>query len=794
MSTADVAFVPLEEGSAPSAVAPKSTSRRTRAALVTILGVAAVVCVVLFSGSSSSSNDSTHVSVSAPNYPGIVGAPKKAAGDVDPFWGTPTSLDFSEIGQISTFMNTSADPCSDFYNYACGGWLDQDFSQDPYVYSFNTIATKVQQQLSEALRNGFPGHAGLWFTQCMDTDGIDARGTAPLTATLKKVSSVTDLTSFLAAVGQLQHDGHATGALSDFFVQGDLKLGYKNDFFLMPWGVSAEYQFLQPSDLVPIVTKAFEAAGMSSNDAAKAANNVADVENTLWNAWGPVITKVTSAAELFGMAETVSYEDFKTQTGIDIKQFVDALSGEPRLASETFATWTQGGFWPALQSAFNAEKFQDYLRWHIIFSQLDFLPSAFRDVADDMESTFGNRAPIRIFNLRIMEELRPKVPWSETSHQQYHSQLRATLRHPKATRQHIKHASREMRKLTAKVRADRSQFCSQSTMQTFLLLVEHKWIVDSFPAGNKDLAQKLVDKVIAQMTARLEEVSWLDDATRAAALRKVKAIVANVAYDTPWDTLDDLMMGTNAYETAANIWGWKFGRIVDKVGGNVTRDKFDQSGGLTLFDQNAFYDPSRNNINMIAGLMYQPFFSIDQHMALNIAAYAMVIGHEITHGFDNNGRHWGPYGGFENWWTPAAAAEFEKRAQCLIDQYDAFHYDFPDSHVDGKLTLGENIADNGGIGLAFNTYKNYLNLDKPIYDGLTNDQLFFVWHGQSWCAYASDDALKSMLQDVHSPPNFRVRGALSNTPAFAKAFGCKAEDYPQKYFAKSLTADRCEVW
>ena len=296
------------------------------------------------------------------------------------------------------------------------------------------------------------------------------------------------------------------------------------------------------------------------------------------------------------------------------------------------------------------------------------------------------------------------------------------------------------------------------------------------------------------MTARLDEVSWLDSPTRAAALRKVKAIVANVGYDTPWDTMDDFVSSGTAFGGNAAVWSWRFHRITQKIGQNVTRDKFDQSGGLTLFDQNAFYDPSTNTINMIAGLMYEPYFSVNQHMLLNFASYGMVIGHEITHGFDNNGRHWGPYGGYENWWTDGAAKEFDSRAQCLIDQYSAFHFSYPDSHVNGELTLGENIADNGGIGVAFAAYKKAFPNLPQVYDKLTNDQLFFLWHGQSWCSHLTESGVYARLQDVHSPANFRIRGALSNTPAFAEAFGCKASDYPDKYYAKSLTNDRCEVW
>jgi predicted metalloendopeptidase len=192
---------------------------------------------------------------------------------------------------------------------------------------------------------------------------------------------------------------------------------------------------------------------------------------------------------------------------------------------------------------------------------------------------------------------------------------------------------------------------------------------------------------------------------------------------------------------------------------------------------------------MLAGIMYPPFLDASLPYMMTAAPYGMVVGHEMTHGFDNSGRLFDGVGAYRNWWSNASAAEFDARAQCLVDQYSG--YSVAGMHVDGEQTLGENIADNGGIGIAFDTYRRVATSAEPLVSGLTNDQLFFVAFAQTWCEVALDIAYwQQILVDAHSPAPFRVLGPLSNLPAFAQAFQCSASSV----YGRSLTPQRCQVW
>jgi endothelin-converting enzyme/putative endopeptidase len=191
---------------------------------------------------------------------------------------------------------------------------------------------------------------------------------------------------------------------------------------------------------------------------------------------------------------------------------------------------------------------------------------------------------------------------------------------------------------------------------------------------------------------------------------------------------------------------------------------------------------------MLAGLMFSPFFNDKLPMLLTMAPYGMVIGHEITHGFDNNGRLFDGVGAYRNWWTPTAEQQFMARAQCLIDQYDGFNIE--GAQVNGSQTLGENIADLGGVG---NAYRGMMsgNYTPNIMPPYTNEQVFFMTIAMSWCEVALPQVYAYQVEnDPHSPAPFRIRGPFSNFPGFAQAFSCASTSV----YGRSLTAAKCELW
>jgi putative endopeptidase len=280
----------------------------------------------------------------------------------------------------------------------------------------------------------------------------------------------------------------------------------------------------------------------------------------------------------------------------------------------------------------------------------------------------------------------------------------------------------------------------------------------------------------------------MDDTTRQRALGKKAAIVNKIGYPDKWRDYSKLKLKKGDY--FGNLLAssrFEFEREANKIGKPVDRTEW----GMTPPTVNAYYNPLNNEMVFPAGILQPPFFSKDFPMAMNFGGMGMVMGHELTHGFDDQGRKFDATGKLTEWWEPAVSDKFEERASCIDKQYSGYEVQ-PGLHLNGKLTLGENIADNGGIKETYTAYKAWEaktpGAEKPIVEGLTNDQLLFVAFAQTWCSLATPQIEQMLVTiDPHSPPRFRVNGPLSNTKAFADAFSCPAGTpmHPK---------DTCEVW
>ena len=231
---------------------------------------------------------------------------------------------------------------------------------------------------------------------------------------------------------------------------------------------------------------------------------------------------------------------------------------------------------------------------------------------------------------------------------------------------------------------------------------------------------------------------------------------------------------------------FEFHRQMEKIGKPVDRGEW----GMTPPTVNAYYDPQLNTINFPAGILQPPYFDKQMDDAVNFGSIGAVIGHEMTHGFDDEGRKFDPTGNLRDWWTAQDGKEFERRAQCIADEYSGFEAT-PGTKVNGKLTLGENTADNGGTRIALMALQNTLSAEGKSgekIDGFTAEQTFFIAFGQSWCDNLTPEFLRVIAQsNPHSPPQFRVNGVVSNMPEFQKAFGCKK--------GQPMVRDNaCHVW
>jgi predicted metalloendopeptidase len=339
----------------------------------------------------------------------------------------------------------------------------------------------------------------------------------------------------------------------------------------------------------------------------------------------------------------------------------------------------------------------------------------------------------------------------------------------------------------------RAVHCSLLTIRTFDNVFLHQWFVENFHPGTKQTINELVDLVYEELGRALESNEFLDTTTRVKALNKFDLITKNVMYSSSWNNQDyGLFITGNKFLTDfVAAQSYKMQRTLLKL--EVPVDLRDPEAlGASVATINAFYLPEANSINLIPGLLQFPFFSPENPMILNMASYGFVIGHELIHGFDDQGRLYDGLGREINWWTATAEDNFNERAQCLVSQYDNITVEGIAGN--GSKTLGENIADNAGVNLAWHSYKKYMKDNKistKYHPKYTNDQLFWLWTAQSWCASTNSKLIEYYKEkDVHSPAAARIKGPFSNSKYFAESWGCKAD----QYYGRSLTPQHCKVW
>ncbi|XP_074154146.1 neprilysin [Sminthopsis crassicaudata] len=324
------------------------------------------------------------------------------------------------------------------------------------------------------------------------------------------------------------------------------------------------------------------------------------------------------------------------------------------------------------------------------------------------------------------------------------------------------------------------------------------YVGEAFAGNSKHKVEDLISQIREVFIKTLDDLTWMDAETKKKAEDKAKAIKERIGYP------DDIMKNDEKLNKEYSELHIKEEEYFENILKNLVfsqnkllkklREKVDKeewiSGAAVV---NAFYSSGRNQIVFPAGILQPPFFSANQPNSLNYGGIGMVIGHEITHGFDDNGRNFNKDGDLIDWWSQESAKNFKDLSQCMVYQYGNFSWDLAGGqHLNGISTLGENIADNGGLGQAYRAYQNYVkkNGKEKLLPGLDLDhkQLFFLNYAQVWCGtYRPEYAVNSIKTDVHSPGNYRIIGTLQNSPEFSEAFKCRKNDYmnPEK---------KCRVW
>lgn len=648
-------------------------------------------------------------------------------------------------------LDTSVSPCDDFYQFACGSWLKKtEIPSDEATWSrsFSVIRDRNEEILHGILEGYAKGQGqdepyakqlGAYYGACMDEDGIEKAGTKPLAAKLAAIAAINDPNTLTRFLGKSVADGH--GFVFDFGAAQDFDDA--NQVVGMVWqgglGMPEREYYLDSSPKMSELRAKYQEhvasmlvlAGESKEQAKKSAETVLAIETELARAWmskedrrdPKKIKHRATKAELATVAPGIAWDTWLDGAGAkDVKSF---NLGQPNFLVAVGQLLGTGKAAPKgegdKRAAIPVADWKTYLRWHTYRANADLLPKRFVD---------------------------EKFQWRKTL-------------------------------VGAQSLPPRWKRCVRATDAAMGEALAQPFVKKTLGEGGKATVVNMVRGIEAAMHGNLEGLAWMDDATRQAAFTKLARIANKIAYPDKWRSYEGLTVKADDFlGNTRRAENFEYKRQLAKIGKPVDRDEWQMSPPTV----NAYYDPQLNEMVFPAGILQPPFYANAAPAPANFGGVGMVMGHELTHGFDDEGRRFDAEGNLKDWWSQKVDAEFEKRAACVKDQYDGYVV-LGDLHVNGLLTLGENIADLGGVKLAHEAMR------KALKDASASaDQEFYLSFAQGWCTKLRDEALRFQVStNPHSPPQFRVNGPLSNSPGFAKAFACGAD-------SKMVRKDRCEIW
>ncbi|MEO8439069.1 MAG: M13 family metallopeptidase [Spartobacteria bacterium] len=636
-------------------------------------------------------------------------------------------------------MDTSVKPGDDFYKYANGNWLKNNPIPPEYSRwgSFNELIEKNNEGLREIAEKAAklaPQDAdapkiekaaaselqkvGDFYASGMNEEAINQAKVGPLQDEMKRIDAVTDLTSLTQETGRLHSMG--VEVLFGFTSGQDDKNSTKVIAQAYQGGLGLPDRDYYTKDdeaskklrdqYVAHVTKMFTLLGDSPEAAAQQARKVLQIETALAK---PARTRVELRDPQKNYNKMSQAELQKLMPNFKWDDYFQVLE----LPAPGPINVGQPDFFKSTNDALKTVSLDDwktYLRWHLVHGAAPMLS---QELVDENFAFYGK-------TLTGAEKLKPR--WKRVI---------ATI-------------DNEIGEALGKL-----------------------YVADHFPPQAKERALEMVNNLKAALADRIKTNDWMDDATKKEALKKLAAFNVKIGYPDHWRDYSLLEIDRGPY--VSNVLRsdeFEVARTLAKIGKPVDRDEW----GITPPTVNAYYNPNLNEIVFPAGILQPPFFNPDADDAVNYGGMGAVIGHEMTHGFDDQGRQYDAEGNLKDWWTAASSKAYNERAKAIIDQYAAYE-PLPGMHVNGELTQGENIADIGGLKLAYAAFKKAQAAhpemaDKKI-DGLTPDQRFFLAWAQIWRANQRDEETKLWLNtDPHSPSRFRVIGPVSNMPEFQKAF------------------------
>ncbi|MDQ3254864.1 MAG: M13 family metallopeptidase, partial [Acidobacteriota bacterium] len=627
------------------------------------------------------------------------------------------------VGFDVSRMDKKCQPCEDFYKFANGAWLEKNPVPPAYARwgSFDqledTNRTALRQILDEAAKNTNARKGsdeqmiGAYYASCMDEAKVEAEGVKPLQAEFARIEKIKTLSDMQAQVARMHRQGIPT--LFGFFPSPDAKnsaymIGYAGQGGLsLPnreyYTKTDEKSQQTRAEFVKHVARMFELIGDDSAKAAAAAQTVMTIQ-----------TKLAEAS----MTPVQLRDPLATYNKMDaarLKELTPSLSWDAYLAEtgapkSTTLVVRQPEFFKALNQNLTTTPLADwktYLRWHLMTAAAPRLSSPF--VNEDF-NFYGK-------TLRGTKELLPR--WKR---------------------------------------------CVIATDNALGEVLGQVYVAKHFTPESKARMQQLVNNLIAAFRERLTKLDWMSEATRREASAKLEAFKYKIGYPDKWKDYAGLEISRDSYlANSLRAASFEVSRDLKKIGKPVDRTEW----GMTPPTVNAYYSSVYNEIAFPAGILQFPFFNPNADDAINYGAIGGVIGHEITHGFDDRGSQSDAEGNLRVWWTPDDRKKFEERAQCVADQFSSYEVEKGLS-MTGKLVLGESLADLGGLTVAYDAFQKSLE-GKPRpadIDGFTPEQRFFLGWAQVWATtYTPQAARLQALNGPHPISRFRANGPLSNMPA-----------------------------
>jgi putative endopeptidase len=649
-------------------------------------------------------------------------------------------------------IDKTVSPCTNFYRYACGTWIKNNpLPSDQSRWNrFNELAAhneEVERKILEEAaapnlaRTPLQQKIGGYYAACMDESAIDRKGVAPLKPTLNRIAALKSLDQLTGEVIRLHRESiHVFFSLRS---APDEKNAEKYIANISQGGIAMpdrDYYLNEDAKTVTIrkqylehVRKMFELLGQS--DAGKKADAVLAIETALAkNSLDRVALRnpdntyhMMTIQQLAELTPNFSWREYISKIGM------------PPVTSLNVAEPDFVRGLTAILSRSSLEDLKTYLAWHAL---------------NDSVNLFDRRSPVDagVF---------PKSFEDENWHFNSHILNGTTEQQPRWKR------------------------CVQSADRLLGDALGQEFIKVAFSAASKEKTLRMVSEIEAEMAKEIKDADWMSPATKDQAMTKLHEVANKIGYPDKWlDYTTVKITQDDAFGNTRRAEAFAMERQLAKVGKTVDKAEWT----MTPPTVNAYYSPTENNINFPAGILQPPFYNAKGLDPVNYGGIGAVIGHELTHGFDDQGRRYDGRGNLRDWWTADDGKAFDQRANCVVQEYGGFS-PIPGVHLNGKLTLGENVADNGGIRLAFKAMMDRM-AGHPLQnvDGFTPQQQFFLGFAQLWCGSSTpeSEAVRAKT-DPHSPGEFRVNGVVQNMPEFSSAWSCKVGD--------TMVSDKaCRIW